>query len=120
MHIMNKKEHVFRLLSHGLSVKTIATRVERSLSTVYKYRREYMKIHVLPQLKREIKNVLLCGDMNVYLKNLSWSKLSLLKCEFNLDGHTRKEKERALYAYFSKNNLLGLYQSRLEVATIYG
>lgn len=109
-----KKEEVYEMYQKGISVSKLAEQINMSKSTVYRYINEVKEQIRYPQLKRELKEVLLCKDLRAYLEELSYSDICLLRRKFNITGTTKQEKIDSIYEYLKDYNLLGVYTENLS------
>ena len=118
---MNKKEakqKALNLYHQGYTVYYVAKAVEKSKSTVYRYLQEEYDEKRYPEIKAEIKQVLLCGVFKTFINNLSYKDISLIRRKFSLWGTTKQEKVHAILKYFKSYSILGVYPEHLSRAII--
>lgn len=113
-----KKSEIYEMYSKGISVKILARKLNKSTSTIYKYIHEMQDQLRYPQLKQEIKQILLAGDFKNYILTLDYSAICILKRKFHLYGNTKNQKIESILAYFKTYSLLGIYPEHLNKAIV--
>jgi len=112
------KEITYQLYQKGIKVLEIAQKIRRSKSTTYRYIQEEYDFRRYPDLKAEIKQILLQGDFKQFIQNLSYKDLSLLRRKFGLWGTSRQDKIHSIQEYFKSYSLLGVYPENLSRAIV--
>ncbi len=112
------KEYLYECYMSGDSVKEIAKVIKKSTSTVYKYIQEEYDLYRYPEIRAEIKKVLLQGDFETYIRNLSFKDISLIRRKFSLWGTTKQEKIHAILKYFKSYSILGVHPEHLSRAIV--
>jgi predicted transcriptional regulator len=112
------KKQIYEMYKKGISVKALAKRIGKSESSVYRYLNEMREKYRFPELKQEIKEVLLCGDFEKFIRNLDYSDICLLRRELNLYGYNKKEKVNSILKYFESYSILGIYPDNLTHSII--
>ncbi|MFW9971903.1 MAG: DnaJ domain-containing protein [Candidatus Odinarchaeota archaeon] len=112
------KEYLYDCYMLGDSVKEIAKIINRSTSTVYRYINEMHEKIRYPQMKNEIRSILLCGNFTKYVNELSYRDVCLLARRFQLYGTTRKDKINSILKYFKSYSILGIFPENLSKAIV--
>ncbi len=112
------KQMAYEMFQRGYKTTDIAKAIKKSKSTVYKYIQEEYDLHRYPEIRAEIKNVLLQGDFEKYIRNLSFKDISLIRRRFSLWGTSKKEKIHAILEYFKSYSILGVYPEHLSRAIV--
>lgn len=109
------KERVYQEYSRGYSVAVLSEFVvPKSKSTLYKYIQEIRDKIMYPILKNELKEVLLSGNLKVFLEGLSYQDLCLLGRKFRTYGWNKKDHVSRLMVYFENYSILGLFPENLD------
>ena len=109
---------VYDLYMAGKSVSEISKQIKKSKSTVYRYIQEIYDAFRYPEMREEIKKVLLCGNFPKYVNELSWRDVCLITRKFHLYGFSREERTNSILKYFSSYSLLGVYPENLNRAIV--
>ncbi len=107
------KKKTLEFRNEGFSVSYIAEAVGKSERTVYLYLAEDYNEKRFPELEKEIKHVLLCGNFKSFVNNLSYKDLTLINKKFELYGYNKETKIRNILNYFKHFSILGLYPEKL-------
>lgn len=112
------KEYLYECYMSKDSVKEIAKVINKSTSTVYKYIQTIHDKIRYPIMKKEIRDVLICGNFPKYINELSFRDISLLTRKFGLFGYTRIEKTNSILKYFKSYSILGVFPEHLSRAIV--
>ena len=107
------RKMVLEMYSQGCKVSFIATSINRTKSTVYRYLEQDFDEIRYPILESEIKEVLFQGDLKRYISNLTYRDICVIRRKFNLYGYNKKSKVKAILEYFKHYSILGLYPDRI-------
>ncbi len=108
------KEYLYECYMSGDSVKEISKVINKSTSTVYRYIQTIHDKIRYPQMRSEIREVLLCEDFPKYVNDLSWRDMCLLTRKFGLFGYTREERTNSILKYFKSYSILGVFPENLN------
>ena len=112
------KKMAYEMFQRGYRASDIAMAISKSKSTVYKYIQEEYDLYRYPEIRAEIKTVLLQGDFETYIRNLSFRDISLIRRKFSLWGTSKQEKVYAILEYFKSYSILGVYPEHLSRAIV--
>ncbi|KKL66082.1 hypothetical protein LCGC14_2148560 [marine sediment metagenome] len=112
------KEYLYDCYKSGDSVKEIAKVINKSTSTVYRYIQEIHDKIRYPEMRNEIKVVLISKDFLKYVNELSFRDICLLCRNFGLFGYTRKERTNSILKYFFSYSILGVFPEHLSRAIV--
>ncbi|KKN22607.1 hypothetical protein LCGC14_0913410 [marine sediment metagenome] len=112
------KEYLYECYMSGDSVKEISKVIGKSTSTVYRYIKEIHDKTRYPEMRIEIREVLLSGDFPKYVNDLSWRDMCLLTRKFHLFGYSREERTNSILKYFQSYSLLGVYPENINRAIV--
>jgi len=110
---LKRKKHALGFKKQGFSVKVIAKKIGVSKVTIYRYFQEEYDKKRYPELKDQIKKVLIQDDLGAFLETLSYKDICLLRRRFDLYGYDRDSKIRAITKYFKHFSILGVYPENL-------
>jgi hypothetical protein len=113
-----RKDKTLQLKRQGYSIRIISKKVGVSQTTIYNYLQEEYDKNRYPILREDIKRVLLQGDLESYLMDLSYRDISVLRRKFKVYGYSKDSKIKALLKYFEHYSILGLYPENLTRSEI--
>jgi len=108
------KEEIYEMYQKGMSVSDLSDNIGKSKSTIYRYINEAQDKIRYPQLRKEIRDVLLTGDFEEYIRNLEYSDVCILRRKFNLYGYDKKSKINSILKYFKSYSILGIYPENIN------
>lgn len=118
MELEQKKLNAYLQYTHKVKVSKIAKCFNRSERTIYNWISDMKVIYRYEEIKKEIKQVLLCGDFKKYINSLTYSDLCLIRRKFRLYGYNKANTIDSILKYFKSYSILGLYPDSLNYRII--